>query len=202
MPQYAVQRRSDITSLQHGTYSDRGDKLDWAYYDTLILKNALGAYKARLFTQAIGQTDPTGVVKTLDITNMKTSGILPQNQRFIIRAIKTEYYAHAALTTAQKIYDVLGKTVLEMVINGKDASYQKVLQEVIGMPVACETTTTEAPMEMSYGRYTSIDVLNKPITLAANTPFEWDATLIAASDASLDTDRIRVSMCGILVRAM
>jgi len=196
-----MNRATGLQRLQTGTYSSKGERLDWSYYDTAIMKNALGVTTYRLFTQGIGQADPTGVTKTLDLTNMKTSGIMPQNQHFKIKAIRLSYHTHATLLTALEIFNVMQKTVLEISINGKDASYQKVLADIMGIPLSSEITLA-ATYAQSTGRYLGVDVLNKPITLAANVPFEVDVKLIAASAAALDADRLRVSLQGILIRAM
>ena len=196
--------QAGLLDLQKGTYSDKGERLDWSYYDTLILKNALGAQTFRLFTQGIGQTDPTGAVKTKDLTNMKTSGIMPQNQRLVIKAIRVTYTAHAALTSLVDTMLFLNTAVLEVSINGKDASYQKPLSSIMKLAMGVQVATGAANivLETAYAPISGCSVLRKPLVLAANVPFEVDITLAAASAAALDADRCRIDLEGLLLRAM
>jgi hypothetical protein len=193
-------------SLKTGQY-DRGlaDFLDQPVYDTAVLKNSLGAYQFRLFQVAKGGTGPSGEVKNLDLTNVKLGGQVPQTQKWKIHAVRVGYSAHAQYTTMIPIYDLLSHSVLELVVDGKDVLYQKPLGDAFGLTFAAEIvpsiSTPLGILEMAQQRFTGIDKINRPIELPAGTVFEWDLTLLAPSDASLDTDRVRVEMATEYLRA-
>lgn len=187
-----------LQKLQRGTYSDRGDQNAWTYYDTLTLSNAAGAQTFRLF-----QTPWSGT-KSKDLTNMKTAGQMPANQRFRITSIGIQYVAAAARTTLVKINTLLASVVGELIINGKDASYQKTLAHMLGMSFVVENATGAANIvtQPVFDLVKEADKLKFPVVLAANVPFEFDLVFTAASDATLDGDKIKIALNGTLIRAM
>ena len=188
-------RPAGLIGLQRGTYSDRADRNDWSYYDSATLDHLTTTF--RLF-----QTPWSGA-KTLDLTNMKTAGIIPQNQRFRIRQIVVQYWAAAARATFVKIHKILAETVLELIVNGKDASYQKPLSRIMGIDGGVELATGAANVVAEpLLSIIKAEKLRSQITLAANVPFEVRLTSTNASDASLDGDRIKVFLEGLLIRAM
>jgi hypothetical protein len=189
-------------SLKSGQY-ERGlaDYLDQPVYDTVVLKNSLGAYQFRLFQVPKGGTGPSGEIKDLSMTNIKIGGQVPQTQNWRIHAVRVGYFAHAAYATAIPIITVINTSVLELVVDGKDLMYQKPLADTFGLCLGIELAATLQPVELFENRLVGVDKLNKPITLPAGCVYEWDCTLLAASPASLDTDRIRVSMATEFLRA-
>ena len=185
-----------LQRLQRGTYSDRGDQNGWTYYDTFILDGSTTS--VRMFQ------GPWSGAKTKDLTNMKTAGMIPANQRFRVTAIGMQYVGHAQLLTLAKIHTLLAGCVAELIINGKDASYQKTLLQMIGWPLAVEAMPA-ATFAIQAGPMSMVrhaDRLKYPIVLAANVPFEFDLSFAAANDATLTADKIKIMLSGTLVRAM
>jgi len=187
---------ADLENLQQGTYGIGGEMVDWTYYDTAILAAATLVH--RLFTA------PLSSAKTLDITNMTQAGQVPQGQRLTVRNIKCMFSSNAAIGTAtiQKVYDVFSKTVIELLIPGKDALLQVTLQELMGNAsmVAVTPTTAGDNVNINRPRFHGIFPLNQPLVLAALTPFEIRITHVTAVDAAVADCRLKIGLNGILRR--
>lgn len=191
-----------LQSLQRGSYSNLGEKLDYSYYDTLTI--AAAGTEFSLFQNPIGSG---ATPKTLSDTNMTMGGMIPQGQKLRIRAIRAEYLTHAVKATADIIilYNWLRAVTVRFFITGKDALYSKPLTELMGIPILFNVTPTAAGDNLlisSMGRFLGINVLNVPITLAAMTNFEVRINYPTALGAvSIVGDFLRISLGGILVRA-
>jgi hypothetical protein len=184
-------------TLSQGTHGAGGDIVDYSYYDTATLATATTTH--RLFTAGLSSG------KTKAQTNFPIGGAMPQAQRLTINRLKIMYTAVEARTNAevQYVYDFLRRTVLSFIIPGKDVQFEALLQEVIGTATLITQTESCALSEIPViiqPRYHGIFPLNKPIVLAALTPFEVDLTLTAASNAGLDGDLVTVSLNGTLER--
>jgi hypothetical protein len=185
-----------LQRLQRGTYSDRGDRNGWTYWDAITLNHVASYF--RMFQLAWSGT------KTRDLTNMKTAGQIPANQNFQVRSISVQYIAAAARTTLVPIHKLLAETVCEIIINGKDASYQKTLAQMLGLSFLVENATGAANIvtQPFVDTIKQADKLSVPITLAANVPFEVDLTCTVPNAAALDGDIIKIGLNGMLLRAM
>lgn len=186
--------------VSSGTYDwARAEKLEWSYYDSMVIDATTPTLEYRLFQAAYGST----AAKTLARTNMRTAGIMPQNQKLTAYVLKVAYIGSAVRTSFQKILNLLNNSVLQVFISGKDAIYEKTLSEVFGiaMNVTEETGAANIVTNPFVNKFPGLDRLNKQIVLAANTPFEVKITLTAAPDASLNNDLIRVALSGLLLRA-
>lgn len=190
---------SAINTLQQGTYGASGEVLDWSYYDSMPLLSTVTS--TRLFTVQLGQAG-----KTLANTNLTSSGQIPQGQRFTIRAIKVMYKTAAVKATAvvQAYYDFLANTSLQFIIPNKGPMGQWNLLELMGVASAFALTPTAAGdnIPLISPRFHGISPLNTPLTLAALTPFYVEITQHTAGAATLDGDRLIVSLMGTLVRGV
>lgn len=188
-----------IDVLQQGTYGASGEKLDWSYYDRVVLASTTTVN--RLFTVQLGASG-----KTLADTNLTQSGQIPQGQKFTIGAIKVSYVTNGARATAnvQMIYDVLKNTSVQFIIPNKGPMGQWVLWELMGAASLIALTPTAAGdnIPLIQPRYHGIFPLNTKLTLAALTPFYVEVTHHTATNAALDNDRIYISLAGTLVRGV
>jgi hypothetical protein len=191
-----------LAEMSLGTYASTGEKIDWSYYDSLVL-TATGT-EFSLFQVPIGGG---ATPKTLADTNMTNGGVLPQGQKFVVRAIRAEYLSHNSKGSADIdiLYNFLRAATVRFFITGKDALFSKPLTEVMGIPMLWHTLPTVAGNNesiSSMGRFVGVNVLNVPITLAALTNFEVRINIPAALGAvSIVADVLRLSLAGILVRA-
>lgn len=181
-------------NLRKGTYSGKGDWIDWLFYDTMVLDATTVQY--RLFNVQLGGT------KTRDLTNMRTAGIIPSNQNFTLRAFTVAYYFDAAPTTLQDVFNFLNKSVFEFSVSGKDVLYQKTLADMFGLVFNGEVVTGAANIvnELFVNRVIGVDVLNKKIPLEPDTVLDANVYCTAAAAAGLADNRIRIGMRGELVR--
>lgn len=189
-----------LENQQRGTYSALGERIDWTYYDFAKIDGTTPVLVHRLFAQGLA----TG--KTLDQTNMTTSGIIPQGQKLKVFNIKCFYTSRSVKATAdlQSLYTMIDTTTFEFKIPGKDSLGTWKLNEMLGLPVMFALTPSVAgdniPLS-SIGRYHGIFPLNVPIPLAALTPFEVKITHHATPATALDNDVFTVGLNGILLRA-
>lgn len=185
-----------MAQLQRGTYSDRGARLPWSYWSTAVLDGATVQF--RLFQQ------PWAGAITRDLTNMSTAGSIPSNQNFLVKSIGVQYVAIAARLTLATIHTLLTQTICELMINGKDADYQRPLLQMLNYPFAVENATGAANIvnQMAFCPLMGADKLAVPIRLAANVPFEVRLTCTAPNNALLNGDWIKIFLNGTLIRAM
>jgi hypothetical protein len=193
----AQPRDRAITNMQRGTYSAFGEAIDWTYYDTATL--AATTTPLRMFQAGLTSG------KTLDATNFPQNGMIPAGQNFQVWAVKIAYIAQAVHATADLIalYKALNAMSLELVIGNKAPLYQKNVGDVFGAPMFFNITPTAAGDNLlvtSVGRFIGIEPLNKPIILAAMTPFAINVTPWTAPAAALAGDFVRVSLLGKLDR--
>ena len=193
-------RRNALDKFAKGTYGLGGEALDFTYYDTETLVSTTST--SRLFTAGLGQGSPA---KTLDKTNLPTSGVMPQGQNLIVNAIKVWYIGTSSKTATTFLvewYKTLGNTTVEVLIPGKDNLGQWTLIELLGACTAFDVTgSTSVNTSIIMPTYKGIYPLNKPIILAAQTTFEVKVTHQTAPSSQLDSDMIRIGLNGILRRA-
>lgn len=187
-----------LQELQAGVYGNEGEVLEWSYWDTADI--AAATLKHRLFTSGIGVGG-----KTMADTNMTTSGTMPQGQHLIVDAIKLMYVSNAAKATAdvQSFYTMLSETTASVEIANKKSMGQWTLQEMLGASTLFALTPTAAGdnIPLLSPRYTGVYLLNEPITLAALTTFEVTVEHHVAAAAGLADDRLKISLCGLMIRA-
>jgi hypothetical protein len=181
-----------LRKLESGTYSDRGDRNSWTYWDTYVND---GSLSVRMFQL------PWSGAKTRDLTNMKTAGLIPANQNFKVTSIGIQFLPAATAATTLAAYAMLAGCVGELIINGKDASYQKTLFQMIGGVFGIDYTSVAGNTLAVINVVKALDRLPTPIVLAANVPFEFDLTFAAAAPG-VKGDYIKVLLNGRLVRAM
>jgi len=191
-----------MQGLQSGTYSGYGDIKDWTYYDRTTLDAAVN--EDRLFQIPMGQGG-----KTLADTNMKTQGMIPSNEHFRVKAIKAQYVSVAGKLAADytDFYRFISQATVEVIIQGKFAQLQVRLMELLAVPVGFAGAADEISPQLSYGRYSAIFPLNKPLVLAGMTPFEVRLHFFMAPTASgegktgLEDDQIYIGLNGVLAQS-
>lgn len=190
-----------IASLQTGTYKGSGDVIDWSFYDRFTLLSTV--LEHQMFSVGIGQVDPvTAVRKTLADTNMIGTQIVPQGAKHYVRAIKEFYQAFATRTEAQvlNIYNLLTESVLNVSIFGKATYGQWGLDEIMGLCTAVNGVAATSGSLLSTGRYVGILPLNLPLVIASQVQFNLDVREFTASAAAIDSDKVKISLPGILER--
>jgi len=190
-----------MSALGAKTYSSAGEKLDWTYYDSLVL--AAAGTEFSLFQIPIGGG---ATPKTLADTNVNLGGMIPNGQNFTIRAIGAEYLSHNVKASADidLLYNFLRVATVRFFITGKDALYSKPLTEIMGIPLLFHSVPAVAGNNeniFSMGRFVGINPLNVPLILDEQTSYEVRVNIPAALGAiSLVADIVRISLRGILIR--
>lgn len=191
---------NQLVQLQRGTFGAGGEKLDWTYYDTAQIVAGLTTY--RFFQTQLGAGVPA---KTLDQTNLKSAGQIPQGQHFTVHAIKVFYttYGIHGTTDVQNLYALLKVTTLEVQLPGKDSMGTWTLQEMFGPATQFAMTPTNAGdnIPLNLPRYHGIMPLNTPLVLAALTPFVIEVRHHIAAPADLADDWLMVALVGKLLRS-
>lgn len=192
-----MRRSNPVSALQRGTYSAYGEKLDWCYYDQIVL----AATTAPLSFFSVG----LGGAKTKDFTNFTGNGAFPQSQKMKVRALQFTFLGSAAKATADinTLYLALNQMYCEFRIGNKSPVWENNIGSAFGAPIYWTVTPTAAGDNINFqsqGRYTGIVVLNVPITLAALTPFKIDVTPATAPAAAVAGSWLRIGMLGILDR--
>jgi len=197
-------RSRAIEAFQQGTYGQSGEKLDFSYYDCAKLDYTTPVLAHRLFVTPVGQSGGGFTNKTLDITNMKSAGIIPQGQHHTVRFLKVMYSPAAVKATAALVafYRAMASIVVEVVLSNKDQIGQWTLQELMGAATLFPVTPTTPGDNIGQiqPRYHGIFPLNDPIILAAQTTFEVRVTCFTAGLTTLDGDYLRVALAGTLRR--
>jgi len=189
-------------SLGRGTAAPIGEVMDYTYYDSLLL--AAAGTDFSLFQVPIGGG---AVPKTSAQTNMISSGVIPQNQHLVVRAIRAEYLSAGVKASADidTLYTWLQSVVVRVFISGKDALFYKPLTEIFGIPMLLHVTPTVAgdtELIAAMGRFLGVNPLNIPITLAALTTFEVRISYpTALGGAAIVGDSLRIGLSGVLTRA-
>lgn len=190
--------------LQQGTHSASGEVMDYTFYDSQSLLSTV--LEHRFFSQGVGKPFTVAAVgnKSLADSNIKSDGI-PNGQRFTVKAIKCFYYCHALAANAviQNIIDLYSRTVIQFKIDGKDEILTMKLAELAGMNFSVINVPTVAGDQIGTHQLNIIRSaypLNVPIVLASLTRYEILMQHTVAPAAGLDTDRITLSLQGLLER--
>ena len=204
MPNLVSDTARAQNKLMQGTHSASGEVMDYSYYDSQSLLST--ALEHRFFTQGVGKPFTVAAVgnKSLADSNVKSDGI-PNGQRFTVKAIKLFYWCHALAANAiiQNIIDLYYRTVIQFKIDGKDDVLTLTLQELAGLNFSVINVPTVAGDQIGTHQTNIIRSaypLNVPIVLASLTRYEIVMTHTAAPAAGLDTDRIKISLQGLLER--
>lgn len=187
-----------LNKLAVGSYGDEGETIDWSYWDTVLIDGTTPTLTHRMFTAPLGGA--TG--RTLDETNMTTSGMIPQAQYFEIRALKVFYASseQRVISEFQSFITMLTRTTLAIKLTNKSSTGEWPLDELFGISYKWAGSAADVVGTLN-PRFQGIYPLNNKIILAAMTPFEVSLVHHAAPAATLDNDRLKVSLSGILTRA-
>jgi len=192
-----MSREQALLNTQVGTYGTEGEQLDFSYYDEATI--AAATLTHRLFTNPLGSGG-----KTLDQTNLTLAGQIPQGQLLDVRAIKIMYTSNAVKGTAalQDLFTLLTRTTVSIKLANKESMGQWTAQELMGSALQFAITPTNAGDNIAQlqPKFHGIFPLNKKIILAALTPFEVTVIHHAAPAATLEDDRFKISLSGILTR--
>lgn len=188
-----------LERMQSGTQMSMGEKIDWTYYDTIIVANAVRTH--RMFTVALGGGAPA---KTLAETNMMVQGLLPQGHKLYTKALKVFYTAPVGMDSEniQMIYDWIEKTTIEIKPSGKDSLGTWKLIELFGSPLqlAIIPTVPGDNIPINNSRIVGILPLNKVLILAALASFEVRLETHFVQNAELDGARFTFGLNGRLDR--
>jgi hypothetical protein len=188
-----------LERMQSGTQMSMGEKIDWTYYDTVTIANAIARH--RMFTVALGGGVPA---KTLAETNMLVQGLLPQGHKLFTKALKVFYTAPTGMDSenVQMIYDWIEKTTIEIKPSGKDSLGTWKLIELFGSPlqIAVIPTVPGDNIQQNQSRVVGIMPLNKTLILAALASFEVSLETHFVQNAELDGARFTLGLNGQLDR--
>lgn len=188
----------DPMQLDEGTYAKSGGEIrSWDYWSQYVV--AADTVVKQLFATQKGGTDFT----RLDQTNIPTAGQIPSSQKLVIKGIALEYVGGAAKADANiiAIRKWLATTVLQVQINDKAPSFQMSLSRLMGLSLFLfnDPTTAAEPVSFTSRENASpIYLLERPITLAAQTPFNVSITpgVAAAAQQATDVDVLYVHLLG------
>lgn len=186
-----------LAKLQEGTYGTGGEVIDKTFWDTLVLLSTNTVY--RMFTVPNGQAG-----KTLDMTNMISTGQISQGQNHTVNSIFVQYMANKQHDAAEllEIYQLLNHFTVEIEIPGKDNLGDWTLAQIMGasfvVPFAAAVTINQPMIQPQFNGVLHLKV---PIVLSALTSFAVKVTPQVASAAALDGDFIRLGLRGILKRS-
>jgi hypothetical protein len=190
--------RRDLLNYQSGSIGSSGEVQDYSYYDTITL--AAGTLTQRMFQSALGVGG-----KTLDKTNMKVGGQLPQGERLTAARLKVFYHANAAISEvgAQDILAMFFNTTAEIILANKDMGVWT-LAEILGdaLLTVLKPVTAGDNIVTATSRFHGIFPFNTPIVLAALTPFEVRITHQTAVTTYLASHQLRLSFNGCLERML
>lgn len=192
-------RRSALSKMQQDSaYSkSAAEKLDWEIWDTISLLSTTQTH--RFFVNPLGSGG-----KTLADTNMINAGLLPQGQNMKIHAIEVLYMSDTVFGTddIQLFYTMLKETTVEFVVPGKDNLGQWILAKLFGMCQLISLTPTAAGDNLPFNMPTfkGIYPLNYPIKIGAVQSFECRLVHHVAPNASLDANKLLISLHGRLFR--
>lgn len=193
------QQQNALDQLGTGTYGNQGEKIDHSYWDEDIM--AAAGLDIRMFQVPMGGT------KTRDQTNMTQAGMIPQGQKFEVKAIKVLYTTEttggikATAADVQAMMTQFARTVVSIKIQGKDTMGEWTLQELMGLSfsVAVNPAVT-LNLPFPEPRFHGIFPLTRKITLAALTPFYVQLNRAVAPTAATIGDRLKIALNGTLTR--
>jgi len=183
-----------LLNQQSGTYSLQGEGLDFMYYDSVLLDNAI--LQHRLFTLPRGQAG-----KTLARTNMKTAAQVPQGNKMEVFSLGF-YYTGITKYDAPGFIDyreMLKDTTIDFIIDGKATVFQAPLQVALGVSQSIEVTDTTQFSSVTSQK--GVIPLNVPIVLAALTTFEIEFVHHVAPAEALNGDQLTITLNGLLKRS-
>lgn len=193
-----------INAMQSGTYSGKGDVLDFTLWDRFEVDGTTPTLVHRLFVNGLGSPGGVAGNRNLADTNLVGNQGIPLGQKLYVRAIKLFYRADEVRTPTEMVsfHDLLANTVINFAIPGKDTYGQWALDELLGGPL----NMINVPAATNYNPAQSLGVmkgvlpLNLPITLASQVGFTITVTHEVAPAADLDDDLIKIGLNGILER--
>jgi len=193
----AEEVRSALRAMEEGAYNtEMGELLWWSYYDTLLLEVATLEYS--FFSTPLGQGG-----KTKAETNFPAANQMPQAQKLEVRAIELFYIPQAAKSQAeaQNIINAFRTGWLEFDFTNKAPLVQLPLPQLMGAAFPIIVSGAAAG-DQAYGRSEYTGVWESPveIILPAKSNFSVNIVFNTALDASLEGDKLQISLVGGLVR--
>lgn len=184
-------------NLDEGTYLKQGGEIrTFALYSRYTV--AANTTRTQLFVSKLGDAGFT----RLDQTNMILGGQMTNADKLVIKALLLGYNGGAAKSDANfiAISSWLRTTALEMIISNKAPVLQARLADMLGMAYNVFNATGAANIEQTTIK-TEIKPLfrlERPITLAAGTPFHVDIVpgVAAAAQQVTDGDVFDVALLG------
>jgi len=188
----------DMKDMDEGTYLSKGGEIKtFSLYSRYTV--AANTVTSQLFSIQRGGTGFT----RLDQTNMILGGQMTNADKLIIRAIGLRYSGGAAKADANiiAILSWLSTTCLEFYISQKSPMLQMRLADMMGIALNLfsDPTTAAEPVGFTLrSEAKPLFNLQRPITLAASTPFHVDIVpgIAAAAQQVTDGDILDVSLIG------
>lgn len=184
--------------LDEGTYVKNGGEIKtFALYSRYTV--AANTTRTAIFTTQQGGTNFT----RLDQTNMILGGQMTNADKLVIKGILLGYNGGAAKSDASmlSILSWLRTTALEFIIGQKSPTLQMRLADMMGIALNLFSDPTTAAEPVSYTQRSNVQPffkLERPITLAASTPFHVDIVpgVAAAAQSVTDGDFFDVALVG------
>ena len=185
--------------LDEGTYVKEGGEIKtFALYSRYTV--AANTTRTPIFT--VQQGGATAYSR-LDQTNMILGGQMTNADKLVIKGLLLGYNGGAAKADANMIaiFSWLRTTALEFIINQKSPTLQMRLADMMGMGLNLFSDPTTAAEPVSYPQRSNVQPffkLERPITLAASTPFHVDVVpgVAAAAQQVTDGDFFDVALLG------
>lgn len=185
-------------NLDEGTYLKQGGEIkSFAIYSRYTV--AANATRTQLFVTQLGGTNFT----RLDQTNMILGGQMTNADKMVIKGILMGYNGGAAKADANyiAIMSWLRTTSLEFIIGSKSPMLQMRLADMMGLALNLFSDPTTAAEPVSFTMRSDarpLYRLERPITLAASTPFHVDIIpgVAAAAQQVTDGDFFDVALVG------
>lgn len=188
----------DPMNLDEGTYRAGGGEIKtWDYFGQYTIAAATADYS--VFANAAGSPNFTRI----DQANLPLAGQIPSSQKLVIKGFGLEYVGGAAKADANTIAirKWLATTVLQFGIQDKSPMLQMRLSRMMGLSLGLfsDPTTAAEPVFATTREVASpVFMLERPITLAAQTPFTCliRPGVAAAAQQVTDGDILYVSLIG------
>jgi len=177
-----------LATLDEGTYIKSGGEIrTFSLFSRYTV--AANTTRAQLFTIQQGGTNFT----RLDQTNMILGGQMTNADKLVVKGFMFGYNGGAAKSDANfiAVMSWLRTTALEFIISQKSPTFQARLADMMGIGLNLFVDPTTAAEPVSYtvrNEVKSFFRLEKPITLAAGTPFHVDIVPGVAAAAQQVTD--------------
>lgn len=185
--------------LDEGTYVKQGGEIKtFGLYSRYTV--AANTTRTPIFTV---QQGGAAAYSRLDQTNMILGGQMTNADKIVIKGLMLGYNGGAAKADANMIaiFSWLRTTALEFIINQKSPTLQLRLADMMGMAINLFSDPTTTAEPVSYPQRSNIQPffkLERPITLAASTPFHVDIVpgVAAAAQQVTDGDFFDVTLLG------